>query len=117
MSYKNITIDGRVYRYKVGRSNIEIRSDPVGKKDKPYKLVVPRPAKQPRWGVIYPSVDIDADFISIFTDEALALQDYQQKKEHHPYKDRVEMVPLPAKVVAITPGWIRNLIDMASIKP
>lgn len=93
------------------------RSDPVGKGDKPYKLVVPRPAKQQRWGVIFPNMDTDANIIDIFTDEALAQQCYEEHKEYHPYKHRVEMVSLPAQTVAITPGWIRNLIDMAYVKP
>ena len=113
MSYKNITVDDRVYRYKVGRQNIEIRSDPISKKDKPFKLVVPRPPKQLRWGVIFPNMDTDANIIDIFTDEALAQQCYEDQKQHHPYKHRVEMVSLPAQTVAITPGWISNQIDAA----
>ena len=113
MNYKKITFGGRSYKYHVGRSNIEIRHDDDGE---PLKLIIPRPEKLERWGLITPDVEHGGNRIRIFTDgldEAKAA--YDEAKAGYPdmplYSGQVELVPLPSKTVSITPGWMRERIE------
>ena len=117
MNYKKITFDGRTYKYHVGRKNIEIRNDDDGPN---FKLIVPRPDKQQRWGVIRPNWDggsSKSKLIEIFEREDWAQNSYEMLRTNASptLKSQIELVPLPSKTVAITPSWIREAIEIRAM--
>ena len=114
MAYRKITVGDRNYKWKVGRSNIEIRHDDDGKS---FKLVLPRPNSQCRWGVIYPNwlVDVPPGYpglnIEIFFSYDGAVEKLKDKKKCKAGADKVELVQLRDKTVSITPEWIKQQIE------
>lgn len=111
MKYKQITFDGRSYKYHVGRSNIEVRHNDDGPN---FKLILPRPDVQKRWGVAHPCMDIeDARFLKVYYSAEEAQQAYESFRESAsgPFRAEVEVFPLPPKTFSITPGWIRQQIE------
>jgi len=113
MAYRKITVGDRDYKWKVGRANIEIRHDDDGK---PFKLVLPRPNSQCRWGVIYPNwlVDVPLAYpelsIEIFFNYEKAVEKFKAKKKCKAGADKVELTDLRDKQVSIKPEWIKQQI-------
>jgi hypothetical protein len=109
LNYKPIHVKGRAYKFHVGRRFIEVRNDDDGK---PYKLLIPRPEKQQRWGVICPCLDGGRDYIDIYLDEEKAQEAMDKLQGNWP---GVEFVSLPAKTIPITPSWVKN--ELISLDP
>lgn len=109
MGYRHITVESRKYRFKVGSKNVEIRDDDDGES---FKVVVPKPTPQKRWGVIYPNLDTDTLSISIFTswDEAFAEHEERKKSFSGDAKGLVELARLNDEIIPVTPGWVRGVI-------
>lgn len=107
-NYRNITVDGQEYRFKVGKSNIEIRS----LQNEKFKLVLSKPGPVQRWGVIYPNWEVEDRSIRIFTDYDKA-EDWYKENKHatvSEHKHLVELVSLNPRPVPITPSWIAAAI-------
>jgi hypothetical protein len=124
MSYRNITVEGIAYKWRVGRSNIEIREDVKDNpKHRPAKMILPRPEPQKRWGVITPNLDWDIKEygynIKIFfdEDEAIKVFEYRKSLASSFEKEKIELINLPAVTFRITPDWIKQQILNQQLKP
>lgn len=110
--YRNITVDGRDYRYMVGKANIVIRDNDNDR----FKLVLAKPDDIDRYGVVYPNYEVSDSSIRIFVDPEQAdkfFHEQQELQKNHPNSDGwplVEFANLQPTPVPITPAWIADAI-------
>lgn len=110
-SYRELTVDGKLYRWKVGRKNIELRRIKKKSGKTAAKKIVSRPPAQRRWGLTTPQVETEGLNLAIFTDKDKCEAEFQKARETYKFcGGQVEMFEMPSKTVSVKPADIEALV-------